>query len=59
MVTAEDFLLFVLVLAVELELGAELDDVASTVSCPEISEGEKGYAVSPISRQYVAKTNVA
>ena len=46
-VTADDFLLFVLALAVELELGAELDDVALTVSCPEISEGKKGYAVSP------------
>jgi hypothetical protein len=38
MATADDFLLFVLVLAVELELGAELVDVALTVSCPEISE---------------------
>jgi hypothetical protein len=37
MLTADDFLLFVLVLAVELELGTELDDVALTVSCPKIS----------------------
>jgi len=33
----DNFLLFaVLVLAVELELGAELDDVALTDSCPKI-----------------------
>ena len=32
MVTADDFLLFVLALTVELELGAELDDMALTVS---------------------------
>ena len=37
MVTAGDFLLLVPVLAVELEVGAELD-VVSTASCPEISE---------------------
>jgi hypothetical protein len=42
MVTADDFLLFGLVLAVELELGAELDDVELTLSCPEISEKKKG-----------------
>ena len=42
MVTAVDFLLLELVLAVELELGAELDGVALTVSCPEISIQKKG-----------------
>ena len=41
MVTADDFLLFELVLAVELKLGAELDDVELTVSCPEISEEKR------------------
>jgi hypothetical protein len=41
MTTADDFVLFVLWLAVELELGAELDDVALTVSCPEISEEKR------------------
>jgi hypothetical protein len=41
MAIADGFILFVLVLAVELELGAELDDVALALSCPEISE-EKG-----------------
>ena len=38
MVTSDDFLLFKLVQAIELELGAKLDDVASTVSCPEMSK---------------------
>ena len=42
MVTADDFLLFELELAVELELGAELDGVALTVICPEISIQKKG-----------------
>ena len=42
MVTADDFLLFELVLAVELELEAELDGVALTVICPEISIYKKG-----------------
>ena len=59
MVTTDDFL-FELVLAVELELGAELDGVALTVSCPAISEYIYIYiyiyAVSPNSRQCVAKT---
>ena len=40
MVAVDDFLLFELVLAVELELGAELDGVALTVICPEISKRE-------------------
>ena len=42
MVTADDFLLFELELAVELELGAELDGVALTVICPEISIQKRG-----------------
>jgi hypothetical protein len=42
MATADDFLLFELVLAVELELGAELDGVALTVICPEISNKKYG-----------------
>ena len=59
MVTADDFLLFELVLVVELELGAELDDVELTVSRPEISKEKKRHVVSPTSRQSAAKTNVA
>ena len=55
MATADDFFLFVLVLAVELGLGAELDDEALAVSSPEISEH---ICISPISRQYMTKTKM-
>ena len=53
MATADDFLLLEPVLAVELELGPELVDVALTVSCPEISEGKN------VCSEPHFKTNVA
>ena len=54
MATADDFLLLELVSPVELELEAEPVGVGppETVTCPETSE--KGYIMSPNSRQSMA-----